>query len=67
MNLNTSMFLIAITNAELAERLLVENEKLETSSQPRRKSASFWSRFAIRNEEPKFFIPMSQPCPDCGD
>ena len=67
MNPNTSMFLIAMTNAELAEKLLVENEKLEASAQFRRKTASFWSRFAIRNEEPKSFVPISQPCPDCGD
>jgi hypothetical protein len=65
---NGTILTIATRDAEVAERLLGENEQLVNAEmRPAKKSvrakSSFWPKFVERNT----LVVATNPCADCGD
>ena len=65
---NGTILTIAISDAEVAERLLVENEQqVSAKMRPAKKSvraeSSFWSKLV----EHKTPVAATEPCANCGD
>ena len=65
---NGIILTIATRDAEVAERLLVENEqqvgaKMRPAKKSVRAESSFWSKFVERNT----LVTATEPCANCGD
>ncbi len=62
---------IAAHDAELAERLLIENERQAAASQPAQKTArsqrSFWSKLQNWSGARPMLVTVTEPCAECGD
>lgn len=72
MYLNGTLLNIAANDAELAERLLIENERQATAeSRPAKKTAhsqrSFWSSLEGWGGDRQTLVTTAEGCADCGD